>query len=423
MQRNYYIFGRLLSLMCTAPYPFLAARVLCSGLFACFAGFLISCGRQAPDLALVAYNDQENQVFNVIDTHHAPDTIKLERGHAHIKETLFTRKGPFFFGVDEGEKCLVRFEEKNGEIVENGRLQLPPDKWHRLATWYNWVDDHTLFLGSSVGGKKFTYSLVDVDKMELKNCEPLDIPLPPGDMYYGGVLGRLVGNRLYVAYMLYRYEKGQEPAGDTIYLATIDYPSMKTIGFSKDTRSTFPGGYMINWEVSFEENEDVFFIAQPGGRLRARNGKLPRIYRIAKGASELDPDYDFPLTSLPDEEVYGLFYVGQGKALVKSVRKSELKEFSDYWDKDIASYYLIDVRKKTKKRVDLPKGHLGLTANITRQGDRVLIAIPSKTTSSLWELDPETGRTVKIANIDGSVRQLFSMGAGNQTETQASFLQ
>lgn len=367
------------------------------------------CGKKAEDLAVVAYDEQDNQLLTYIDPQHSNDTLDLSLHSSRVEATLFTQKGDYFFGVDEEKKCLVRYKKQAGKVTEDGRVQLPPEKWHRLATWFDWIDEHTLLLGSTTGGKLFTYSVVDTDKMELKVSEPLDIPKPSGQYYYGGVLGRLVDNRLYVGYMLYKFETSGEPAGDTIYLATIDYPSMKTLSISKDTRSTFPGGYMINWNVSFVENGDVYFIAQPGERLRPRPGKAPRLFRISKNASDLDADYNFPLSTTVDEEVYGLFYLGNGKALVKSVRKDDIKEFSDYWGKDIVSYFLIDVHKKTKLALKLPKGRLGLTSNICQQNGKTLIAIPSQKSSTLWELNPSSGETKKLLTMKGAVEQLFPL--------------
>lgn len=379
----------------------------------CFLGYgtlllliMISCRTEKANLpfGIVAYDIADDVVFSETASLN-PGTVDLAKGSTTQNELFFTEKKGCYYGIDQDNGELVKYHRRQGRLVKE--LQIPFSQvtgWTPVASWYSWISDKELLLGSSRRGKAFMYAVINVEDMHIVKYGPLDIPLPPDGINYGGVVGRQVDSTLYIAYMLYRYEDRSAPAGDTIYLASIDYPSMKTRNITKDARSTFPGGYNLFWQVSVVDEGYLYFIAEPGKRLRYHPHYKPAIMRIKVGDDRIDPEYFFPLEDKPQYEFYGLFGIGNGQAVVKALDVQKIREFSDYFTANAVEYFQLDLRGKTKRQLHFPLDRLDFHPNILRDGEHIFVAIADSTNASdIWSYGLKSHKYERGLHVNGQV--------------------
>lgn len=374
------------------------------------SGFL-SCTSEKDDNAsqfgIFTFDNKDSDVFGTTSSLTSGSVNNAEK--IKISDTgIFTNKEGFYFGINEQTGDFVKYKIEKNNLTTVKRIPFKSVvSWRPVASWFSWANDSTLFLGSSMSGKQFVYATVDVKNMKIISSGNLDIPLPEKDFNYGGIMGRIVGNKLYVAYMLYQYENKEALPGDTIYLATIGYPSMKTANITKDTRSTFPGGYILFWQVSLELEGDLYFIAQPGSRLRRHPKFKSAVYRIKKGDDKLDPDYFFPLSDNISQEAYGLYDLGNGKALTKIADKSKVNQFSDYYQSSIISYYLLDLKTKSRTKMALPNDRLDFHKNLLVKDGKAYIGIyGTDGKSTVWNYDLKSGKTSEGLKMAGQILML-----------------
>lgn len=359
------------------------------------------------NFAVLGYSSSENISFKAIDSLQKGD-IDLADGFQTKGELFFAEKDGNYYGINEDNGQFSKYSYENNSLKFYGSIPFTDfTGWTPVASWYSWVSDHELLIGSSRRGKQFMYALVDVQNMRVLKHGNLDIPLPSKGINYGGIMGRLVDNNLYLAYMLYNYEDKTAAAGDTIYLATIDYPSMRTRKISTDTRSTFPGGYNLFWQVSAVYENYVYFIAQPGGRLRFHPAYRPAVMRIKIGSDLIDPDYFFLLENERKDEFYGLYDIGGGMAFTKAVDLSKVKEFSAYFAANTTGYYLLDLKNKSKQKIEFPPGKLDFYPNFCRNGDQIFAAInDSSGNAAIYSYGLKTGHIKKGLRVKGDVIML-----------------
>jgi len=377
---------------------------LCYGIFCLLC--MVSCRKKKANLpfGIVAY-DMADNVFFADAPSLKQGALNLANGSATQNELFFTEKNGRYYGMDQDIGELVKYRYQEGQLVKERQIPFSQvTGWTPVASWYSWISDKELLLGSSRKGKAFMYAVVNVDNMQIVKHGPLDIPLPPNGINYGGVIGRQVDSTLYIAYMLYRYEDRAAPAGDTIYLASVDYPSMKTRNITKDARSTFPGGYNLFWEVSVVDKDYLYFIAEPGKRLRYHPHYKPAIMRIKVGNDRIDPDYFFPLEDKPQYEFYGLFAIGNGQALVKALDVQKIREFSDYFTANAVQYFQLDLANKTKHKLEFPLDRLDFHPNVLRDDEHVFIAIADSTgASDIWSYGLKSHKYEKGLHVNGQV--------------------
>jgi hypothetical protein len=369
---------------------------------------IISCNSEKDDhsaqYGIFSFSNQDSNVFGTTSSL-SNGILGTSKKIKPDEEGIFTNKDNFYYAIDDKTGNFIKFKVEENSLKSEKAIPFKSKvSWRPVASWFSWANDTTLFLGNSMSGKQFVYSTIDVKNMQIISSGNLDIPLPKKDFNYGGVMGRLVGNKLYVAYMLYQYEDKQALPGDTIYLATIDYPLMKTASITKDSRSTFPGGYILFWQVSLELDGDLYFIAQPGSRLRRHPKYNSAVYRIRKGDNKLDPEYFFPLSDNVTQEAYGLYDLGDGKALTKVADKSKVNQFSDYYESNVVSYYLLDLKTKASTKMDLPDDRLDFHKNVISKDGKAYIGIYSPDgTSTVWNYDLTSGKSEKGLKIKGQI--------------------
>jgi len=270
---------------------------------------------------------------------------------------------------------------------------------------YVWLDDKTLLLENATPtgtNPILSYSIINVETMSVtKTGTILGQSLNKGDNDIS--VGSLVlrNSKLYIGYALYNADWH---ATDTAYLAAVDYPGLDKVAITKDTRSTYPGAIGSDLPSTVTFNNNIYYLSNTGDRWGANAGKPSAIFRVSNGKDSFDTDYFFDLSAISNgnREYYGLWDLGNGKALTRVGRADLLKTFEDYTDTDVFDYYVIDLVNKTRTKLDLPLDKGVRTSPIWIENGKAYIAVSSSTAGHfVYTYEISTGKITKGLEIKG----------------------
>ena len=274
---------------------------------------------------------------------------------------------------------------------------------------YHWLGNDTLLL-TGLGSPDFTqvkYVLVKTsDMLEIASGD-MEIPRPTGkynNMSVGFV--ELRGKNLLIGYT-YHQELGafDYTTSDTTYVATLKYPQMTAITTDRDIRSTYPGGINTVQSYSFrDEKQDYYFMTCPGIALGNRADRPTAVMRIKKGAFAPDKNYFFDLSTLIKNHAYGMWYLGNGKAIVRAERKDLYKGLGDHYSTAHFEFYLIDVATASVvKKLELPLDKGTRRECVLVNDDQAYISVNSDSDGNyIWIYDIKTGSLKKGLQLAGS---------------------
>jgi len=270
---------------------------------------------------------------------------------------------------------------------------------------YVWLDDKTLLLENATPtgtNPILSYSIINVETMSVtKTGTILGQSLNKGDNDIS--VGSLVlrNSKLYIGYALYNADWH---ATDTAYLAAVDYPGLDKVAITKDTRSTYPGAIGSDLPSTVTFNNNIYYLSNTGDRWGANASKPSAIFRVSNGKDSFDTDYFFDLSAISNgnREYYGLWDLGNGKALTRVGRADLLKTFEDYTDTDVFDYYVIDLVNKTRTKLDLPLDKGVRTSPIWIENGKAYIAVSSSTAGHfVYTYEISTGKITKGLEIKG----------------------
>ncbi|WP_342332390.1 hypothetical protein [Pedobacter sp. FW305-3-2-15-E-R2A2] len=268
-----------------------------------------------------------------------------------------------------------------------------------------WLNDNILLISgtsSTTPDAIMTYTIINVDNMTIQKTGTFGKQaLQPTDkaIYISSCF--LKGDKMYVTYAVFNSDWA---ATDVAYLASAPYPALDNVTISTDTRSTYPGSFAPITPNAVNYNNDVYMITNTGDRWGINPNKPSAIFRLKNGETAFDKDYFFDLSAISDgnREYYGLWDLGNGKAITRMGRKDLLLEFEDYTSKDVFEYYLIDVVSKTRKKLDLPLDRGVLVSPVFVEAGKAYIAISSATAGKfIWTYDIASGGLSKGLEVKG----------------------
>jgi hypothetical protein len=350
---------------------------------------------------IVFAGEEEDEEYLLTTDSLSGGFLKIRPDAEKIYSLVSAYGNGYFYGIDDGKPKFTRYIPTDKGLITDVEIPFHQVAWNAYESWYNWIDDNTILLGSSMDGHRFTYSIIDVKSMKIVKSGDLDIPQPADDQRFGGVLGVYRDNRLFVGYTHHTGWQSKKPSSDTTFLAVIEYPSMKTLKIETDTRSTSPGGLYLHATYSMQENGDIYFLAAPGERTHRHHSAKTALYRIRKGTETLDKEYFFEIGDA-DKEGYMLYPLGEGKALIKMIERKKVKQYMDYLGRGVADYYLLDIHAQTKTKLDLPADVLGFTENVLVDNGMAYIGVTEKKNESyVWEYNIKTGSLKKGLKVEG----------------------
>ncbi|MCF0071218.1 DUF4374 domain-containing protein [Dyadobacter sp. CY261] len=308
---------------------------------------------------------------------------------------LIIRDGQYY-SIDRRRKSFVRYKIANGEFVADTAIAVTG---FPSVENYNWISrDSLMILGYDDEARKVRYVKIQVSNMTISQGT-VPIPAPFGGYNWLSIgFSQFLDNKLYIGYCYHAYNLNNYTTGDTIYTAVLDYSRLTPLNTLKDTRSVYPGGENTRQSHSFvTEKGDFYFIACPGIAAGNYPNKATGIFRIKQSQEEIDPDYFFNISTSPiKNHGYGFWYVGNGKAIVRTERKGIYTGMKDHYKVPHFDFYLLDLEKQTTSRLDLPLDKGTARQCVLVEDGTVYITVSSGNEGRyVWLFNPETGSLKK----------------------------
>ncbi|GAA3627393.1 hypothetical protein GCM10022397_11150 [Flavivirga jejuensis] len=297
---------------------------------------------------------------------------------------------------------MTKFEYKDDQLQVVSEV---PFTYQNSINAHTWIDETTLiFYGLNGDRDKLLYTILNTETLAMTNGE-FDLPAIPQD--YTGIY---TGNIEYVngkILMTYTYNKDWPEKGNLpIYLAEIEYPSMSTKSISEETRTLAMGGINM-WESSSTVNEenDIYMMFNPGWYYDADNNS--GVFRIKNGETTFDQSYFFNLTETLGGSTSGLWYIGNGKAIVKYEDAATIAANPDTLFN--ALYALVDLPSSTViKKLELPLDKGTGLQSVTIDNGKAYIVVNAETEKDyVWEVDSNTGAVSAGLEIVGGYEYIL----------------
>jgi hypothetical protein len=209
-------------------------------------------------------------------------------------------------------------------------------------------------------------------------------------------------NNLWLAYSFFKSTgKYGHTTSDTTYYATIKYDNFKLLNVQKETRSTYPGGFNIIQSYSFKDEQgDYYFMTNPGIAL-GNNPKLPTaIFRKKKGHQLVDQDFMIDISKSIGNHAYGIWYIGQHKAIIRNERKDLYTDFSSFHAVHQFEYRLVDLTSGTIEKISLPLDKGTQKDNVWSDKQYAYIAIDDANDGHrVWKYNLHTKEISKGINL------------------------
>lgn len=318
---------------------------------------------------------------------------------AETNTGIITQRGGYFYGTNDAGN-LVKFTSSNKVNTVVKEIPFNQISWAYYSSFFAWKDDKTLVLFSMKEALQFEYAILNVETMTITASGNINIPLPATGYYYWGNSAVFLGSKLYISYNLTN-SLTRLPLNE-VYLASMDFPNVSAVTVTKDTRFNQPAHYNLNAPGTFVDNGYAYILNSPTIWNTGETGGSFSIYRVANGATAIDAAYQFELTDRTKEEATDLFYVGNGKAIIKILDKTQIKTWEDYSGKFIADYYLLDVVNKTKVKLNIPKSIANPYAtNVLVDANVAYIGALTNEGYYIYNYDITSGTVTKGTKLEG----------------------
>jgi len=327
-------------------------------------------------------------------------TISLKGNGAEMTGKVYAQdviqRDGFYYHANAGSGRLGKYHVENGTLLIDKEIPFAYLNWSS----YTWVDNNTLVIFGEGGGEA-RYTIIKVDKMTIKTGKLALNAIPAGFQVFNIGFAEYRANKLFLGYGYGSTDWSQYPNMPVYkksYVAVIDYTSMTVEKSIEDTRSTGFGGSTVYAPSSFiDENNDIYFISDPVGIYDYKSPSA--MYRIKSGTTEIDPTYFFNFSvAANNEKVPAMWYIGNGKAIVRSRIDGESIDTDHY-------FWVIDVKSgRTIKKLDLPadKGERMVNAVIVEDG-KAFIAVNAADRDYIWQYDPATDQLTKGVEFVGGI--------------------
>lgn len=375
--------------------------------------------------------------FGVAACHHAPD--KKQRSLPYSLHLLDKNNQEYIIGVDNLDNGIIYPEQitemlpdsiSRNIIIKDGyyyhlrrrskiftKYQLLNGQLKAIAAIplndygeenYLWVGKDSLLLsGLNTASDAGRYYLLNTQKMTVIASGAFDITRPEG-IYKSASIGFVTKrkNSLLVGYTFHpAMENGTYTTSDTMYIATLKFPSMERIAVEKEWRSTYPGGINTIQRNDFtDEQGNFYFMTCPGIAMGHHPTAPTAILRIPANSTETDKNYFFNLSaSVIHNHAYGLWYLGKGRALVRSERKDLFTGLSDHYSVPHFEFYLLDIEKQQViKKLPLPLDKGTRKECVLVNGNTAYIAINNPDSGNyIWKYDIQNDRLSKGLQLSG----------------------
>ena len=327
--------------------------------------FLFSCNPIVeknidPNFVLCLFNKDESPTSFLLVERLDEDenaSVQIPLSTARIREREYIQKNGFFYRLSNSTSVFTKYQLRGSSLVLLDSLHLRNPNVETVS----WKDDENLLAvcREDIAEQKSQARVYQINVKEMKIVREDTIILPHATDEFWALHVGLVDfekDDLWLAYSFFK-SKGKYgyTTSDTTYYATINYDSFQLKTIQKETRSTYPGGFNLIQSYSFkDENGDYYFMTNPGIAL-GNNVKLPTaIFRKKKGQHLVDQEYMINISASIGNHAYGMWYVGDSKAVIRNEQKQLYTDFSDFHSVYQFEYRLVDLKTGVIEKIDFP---------------------------------------------------------------------
>lgn len=314
-------------------------------------------------------------------------------------------KNGFYYRLDRKSNYFIK------STVKDSRFQPLDSVFLKDFTFidnYNWTHPDTLFI-VSFNNKTGKLQSAKVNPETLKaEIQTFPLPLPSG-RYNAMSVGFTYFDKakLFAGYTYHSISAAQQyKTSDTAYVAVLRYPELKLEKILKDTRSTYPGGNNTAQPNTFsDEQGDFYFLACPGIAMGNHPNLPTAIYRIQKDQEVLDSTFFFNIsTSSIENHGYGLWYIGNHQAIIRSERRTLFTGIEDHYKVPHVEFHLLDLNTKTTKKLDLPLDKGTSRQCVLVENGLVYISLNSDADGNfIWVYNPQDSSLKKGLSLQGDI--------------------
>ncbi len=347
---------------------------------------IFSCSRSPekninPNFVFCLFNKEEAPT-SLLFSEHLDDTnsptLEIPLSTSRIQEREYIYKNGYFYRLSSQTSLFKKYQLQGSSLVLIDSIQLKNSDFETIT----WKDDKNLV---ALCRENFTENtsqarLYQINVAAMKIIKEDTIVLPFATKEYKALHLGLVdieNNNLWIAYSFFKSSgKYGHTTSDTTYYATIKYDSFKLLNIQKETRSTYPGGFNIIQSYSFKDEQgDYYFMTNPGIAL-GNNLKLPTaIFRKKKGQQLVDRDFMINISKSIGNHAYGIWYAGNGKAIIRNEQKKLYTDFSNYHSVYQFEYRIVDLKSGYIEKIQLPLDKGTQKENVWTDTRYVYIAI------------------------------------------------
>lgn len=320
-----------------------------------------------------------------------------------IDRDLIVKNG-YYYHLKNKTPQYVKYKNDGKSLVEVASLGLPDFSIENYA----WTGKDTLLL-TGLNKSDFSqvkYKVINTANMSLVTEGNINLPRPSGK--YSSLSIGLTEIKQDKLFLGYTYNAQLSPSdftsSDTAYVGVLSYPGFKLLKINKDTRSTYPGGINTIQSYSFNDEQDnYYFMSCPGIALGNRIDKPTGIFRINDRQDTIDKDYFFNISnSAIHNNAYGIWYLGNHKAILRSERRELFTGLNDIYSKAHFEFYVLDLLQKSVKKLDLPldKG-TRRECVIVKNGIAYIAVNSNQFGNYIWIYDIKTGSLKKGLELAG----------------------
>lgn len=328
---------------------------------------------------------------NTVDSGH----LTISKNGIAIPTQQFDRsiivKDKHYYFLRAGKFRKYILESKG--LKEIAQLDLPDQHIENI----NWIDQTTLLLFTSDNktNRRLWIYKINVNDFIINQQQEVHLPLNSTEFNILSVgFGTIHQDHLLIGYTFNKVINETDfTTIDTMYVATLDKATLQLKTIQKDTRSTYPGGVNTVQSYSFhDENGNFYFMSCPGIALGNSPSKPTAIFKIDSNSTKVNPSYFLNLTAKTHNHAYGMWYLGNNKAIVRSERRDRYTDFSDHHSTYQFEYYLVDLITQNTRKLSLPFDKGTRKESVLIQNGKAYITIDDADDQhQVWVYDIKSG--------------------------------
>lgn len=221
------------------------------------------------------------------------------------------------------------------------------------------------------------------------------------------------GSKLFVAYYMMSTDgKFSTPDANQARVAIFSYPELSFEKIITDDRAPNIGRYFSTNALEMDEKGDIYTFSPSSLACgyAPTPAKNSAILRIKDGDTSFDSEYYIDFEALSDGyKINDLFYVGNGKAVVRVLKEDETNVallWATYVPKSktpLLETGIVDLYNKTFKLLsNVPKGGGGWSSSYLVEGTKLYLGISNSSYAGIYIINTKNDTATEGALVDGN---------------------